>query len=51
MHALVSTLSLFAAFDIVTDSRDELAEMLRAWTAAAPTLIRLVRFCPAVDLG
>ena len=48
MHALVSTLSLFAAFDIVTDSRDELAEMLRAWTAAAE---RLMAGLPAGLIG
>jgi deferrochelatase/peroxidase EfeB len=30
----------FAAFDVTTDSRDELVELLRAWTAAAVHLTR-----------
>ncbi|MEP7763398.1 iron uptake transporter deferrochelatase/peroxidase subunit [Sanguibacter sp. 25GB23B1] len=38
----------FAAFDIVTDSRDDLVELLRAWTDAAR---RMTRGEPAGELG
>jgi len=38
----------FAAFDVVTDSRDELVALLRAWTAAAA---RMTAGQPAGEIG
>ena len=39
----------FAAFDVVTDSRDDVREMLRAWTAAAARMTAAAPAGPAND--